>query len=163
MWNCVLSLFSQLGFLVNYGKSSLIPSHTVELIGAVVSARACQCLLASRQVLVSSVCHKQFADETDYDSPYVSGAFWLHVGVHLCDNACQISPVVLTTLASSSRQLMNTVLPQALQVLICWHDPLNVWKGVTFSVPSLIMALIMDASGTGWGTHLNHLQMHWVT
>ncbi|KAG6932460.1 hypothetical protein G0U57_021497, partial [Chelydra serpentina] len=160
-----LSMFKQLGLLLNVEKSTLAPTQRLDFIGAVLDSTLARAFLpeARFQALIAIIRGLQsFPTSTARCCLSLLGhmASCTFVTAHA---RLRLQPLQawLSSVCQPRRDSLNLILTVPSQVLASlnwWLDPRKVLEGLPFHPPQPSLALTTDASSLGWGAHLKGLQ-----
>jgi hypothetical protein len=158
----ILGTLVDLGFIVNLTKSHLVPNQMIEYIGASfylhqglvfpTQARVTALKLGVRKILKGM--------STAHDYLHLLGliASCLQLIPHA---RLFMRPIQLHLLKhwKAAVDKLNKVIPFSHSVhshMIWWLQEVNILKGKSFVSTPTVVTITSDASGTGWGGHMNN-------
>ena len=161
--NLVLDLLQSLGFIINFEKSVLTPSPTMEFLGLLVDSRTMMFYLPSHKVTKAiTLCHTLLQNRVILlrDLAQLLGflestrpAIWL-APLHFRHlQYCLIQQLALNQGSYDSRVSLH---PLAKEELRWWIANIHRVNGSLLHPPSCEMTITSDASKLGWGAACGH-------
>ena len=152
----ILRLLSRLGITVNYKKSHLSPSQTVEFLGVVLHLDSGLLSLPWAKVLaISNLCQSTLSRSLRSRRQLESLLGLLNFAAPLVPlGRLRLRPLIswMTSHTSpSSRDLPVPLDPYFHSLLEVWQDPGFLSQSVPMSLPVPSLQLMTDASLSGWG------------
>jgi len=157
----VVDTVTELGFIVNYKKSSLTPTQTPIFLGARLDLAKGRATPTMERVTNLVQCARILAGANT--APAVA---WLKVLglmasmvdlVPYCRYHMRALQIHLLAHFTPSRHSLSRLVPVTVfvrQELQWWYHQPNLLVGVTFPSPKTDLVITTDASNTGWGGHL---------
>ena len=163
--NSVLRITEQLGLLVNWQKSDLVPSQKILYLGMEIDTAVGRVLPAPKRIDRLLELVQQFR-ASDHQSAWD----WLRLLGHLVSleklvpwgrmhlRSLQFQLKEYWNQSVNAKKTMVPITSGVILDLIWWVDPDNLLKGVPLVIPQADLQLYTDASTQGWGAHLLDLQ-----
>ncbi|KAM7182065.1 uncharacterized protein RBU57_000616 [Macrochelys suwanniensis] len=162
----VTDTFNCLGIMLNVSKSVLLPTQSIEFIGAVLDANKAQAFLpeARRLALVDIITNLRMFPTTTARQCFkllghMASCTYVVQHARLCLRPLQAWLASVYRPGRDSLDMVLTVPNPMLDSLRWWLNPWMVGAGVPFQSPQPTLTLVTDASALGWGAHLGHLTM----
>lgn len=157
----ILKFFSELGFTVNYEKSSLNPSHQAPYLGFEVNTESAPTLLVPRA--------KRLKIRKDIQRAIIKPSIKARVLARVAGECIAVTKAILPgklklrsvyalLRGKSSWEAELTWTPEALEDLKWWMEALITWTGEAILRISPSFQIVTDASHLGWGAHMGNLQ-----
>lgn len=161
--NYVLQLVQELGLLVNWEKSSLVPSQHIEYLGAhfnLVEGNATPTETRFQSIL--DIVQSLFASQHIQAIVILKLLGLMASCIYLVPwGRLHMRPIQLYLLALWRPKIhplthMIVIRPILLQHLQWWMNRENFFKGMPLQDPPSQLTLITDASELGWGAHIEN-------
>jgi hypothetical protein len=157
----LLDLLTQLGFLINWPKSSLVPSQSIEFLGfRLDTARMTLALPASKVASLRHLVASALATPMMPLRRLASVVGSLHASAmavlptRLRTRALLRTKIAALAMRSQRWDGLVTQPPAALDELRWWQENLDRWNGRSVITTQPDLAMYTDASNSGWGAVL---------
>ncbi|XP_048250608.1 uncharacterized protein LOC125378710 [Haliotis rufescens] len=156
---CLIQLLTHLGFLVHSQKSELVPTQTITYIGARFILD--KGIVAPPEDRYARVQHMI---TSALDQPVKSRRWWMSCLGTLTSiqdltyrGRLQLRSLQIWMNTTKNLELEALIQPPEVRIseLLWWLDRQNVMPGIPLNYPTPLHQLYTDASGEGWGAHMD--------